>query len=267
MSLLQARSGATRRGLLGLLGAAAAMPALASDHSLDLLRAAGRLRAGIDFDDTPMAFRTASGAPDGLAPAIARLVTQSLGLELEIVPVTKIDGDVALLAGRIDLLVSAPPVSIALAREVMLADPFASFHHLLISRRSLSIQRPEDLTGFTIATLPQRWNAALGGTTRRMRAYLLQVPSAAAAEQALIAGQADAAILPDYMARQVLERRSGLEVKLDLGQAWIGPALPYGNHTLLRVINALLYLARRDGRLAVLHRDFLDRPLVMVPFF
>jgi polar amino acid transport system substrate-binding protein len=256
-----------RRGLLGLAATAAAGPALASDHAFDQLRAAGRLRAGIDFDDTPMAFRTASGAADGLAVAVAALLARGMGLDLEIVSVSKLDGDVAVQAGRIDLLVSAPPVSIALARELMVADPYASFHRKLITRRSLAISRVEDLDGFNIVTLPQRWPAGLEESSRRLRANFLRVADAAAIEQALLSGTADAAILPDYMASRILERRAGLEEKLDLGQAWIGAALPYGQHTLLRVINSLLYLARRDGQLAILHRGFLDRPMAMVPFF
>lgn len=256
-----------RRMLLGLMAGGAAWPAVAADASLARLMESGLLRAGIDFDETPMAFKNERGDADGLAPSIAQLLANGLGVTLDIVPVGKLDADVALLAGRIDLLVNGPPASIVLARSVMLADPFALFNHHLIARRSLAIDRIEDVAGFTVATLPEHWRAPLEPFAPRLRAQFLPAGSVVTAEQALITGAADAAILPDYMARPILERRSGLEVKIDLGPVWLSPALPYGQHTLLRALNSLLYLARQDGRLPTLHRGFLGRAFAAVPFF
>lgn len=259
--------GAAMAGLGGLACAAFVRPARAADGSLEQVLQSRRLRVGLDFDNTPLAFHTHGGEPDGLAVAVAQLLAQGLDLRPDIVAVGKSEAIAALQDGRLDLLVSAPPLGIALAREVMFADPYAYASHMVVGRRALALPRMADLAGFRIASLPGYWASAMQQALQGIQITPVAVNDAAMAERALALGDADAAIVPDYLARQMMAQRPDLEAEFELGTFWIAPALRYGQHDLLRAVNALLYLARQDGRLAILHRGFLGRPLARVPFY
>jgi ABC-type amino acid transport substrate-binding protein len=258
-----------RRALAGLAaGLLAGRPARAQPDAVARLLPAGRLRAGVSFDGSALAFEALDGRPDGLAVAVAELLAHGLGVSLELVPTQGNGGQVQeLLDGRFDLLVTGPAVNVVTARAVMFTDPFAAAELMLVAPRHEPVASLADVAGLRVVALGGPMLALLQDRPLRGLGAVLPVAGPTEAARCIRRDSCDAALLPDFVARQVLALDAELEPKLLFGPYWLAGCLPYGQHDLLRAINTVLYLADGEGILARLHQGFLNRPLPPRPLF
>lgn len=254
----------SRRLLLagGLLALAAPHRAKAADGSLERILAAEVLRAGMLPAPAPLSFVNAAGEPDGLSAAIAEVLASGLGVRLRLeVLDPRQNREAALLEGRVDVLLSGPPISVSAAKRMMFTDAFAGAPLMLVAPHGVALAHDAASGRPRIATAsseglanPASLGIAPGATPR-------QIASPQDALSCMVSGECDAAILPEFAARWISETDARMEERAVVGQAWFGAAVRQGEHELWRALNGILELAAAEGLLQALHRSYLGRPL------
>ncbi|WP_203074899.1 substrate-binding periplasmic protein [Falsiroseomonas ponticola] len=258
-----------RRRLLAGLAAlmAGAGPARAQPSAPVRIPALRRLRAGIDLEGTATAYRDPANGAGGMAVEVGGLIADGLGVPLDLVPTAATTAVADLRAGRFDLLLNAPPLTIEVARELLYADPYAALELAVIAPRPLPLP--------SIAALRGRRVAAQAGPAMRLlpsrlpvdQMELVAVPDLPFLAAALADRMVEAAIVTSPVATRIATLHPAVEVKLTLGIVWLAPACRFGDHDLLRAVNTMLYIARQEGLLQLLHQAAYERPLPQLPFF
>lgn len=123
----------------------------APDLYLDDIRAKGVLRVGIDPSYPPFA-TVKDGQVEGYETELARAIAADLGVRVEFVPLA-LDGLYdALLAEKVDLLISALPFIYERQREVRYSQPYYQAGQVLVVRAGTeSITSIRDLQGKVVA--------------------------------------------------------------------------------------------------------------------
>jgi ABC-type amino acid transport substrate-binding protein len=252
----------TRRGWLALSAGLLANGAARADGSWEAVRRAGKLRAGLTPEGSPLASRTRTGAPDGLAVAVAEMLAHGLGVGLELVVAGPHGGRLAELeGGQYDILMTAPPIGLAAASRMMFTDAFAAVRVVLVAPRERPLSTLRDLEGLRVATRVDLPFRPLPDGLRRIRFTTVAAQDAAAARSCLARGECEAAAVPEDVARQLVGADPRLEEKLPLGIDWFGAALRYGDHDLHRAVTQVLRIAAAEGVLQVLHRAYMGQAL------
>ena len=128
----------------------------------------------------------------------------------------------------------------------------------VVARGSLVLRRPGDLAervvGAPRESEAQRIVAQSVPPAARLVTFQTQGETAAA----LLANQAEAVVIARQGARDLLTRNpnSGMAYKFTLGSRWLGAAIRFGEHDLLRAVNLLLFTMREDGRLAAIPEKY-----------
>lgn len=230
-----------------------------------------RLRAGIDLEGTVTAHDGGTtgpgGSPGGLAVEVGEFIADGLGVTLDLVRTTATTAVADLRAGRFDLLLNAPPLTIEAAREMLYADPYAALDLVAIAPRPLPLPSMAALRGRRVAAQAGHALHLLPSRVPVDRMEVIALPDLPALAAALADRRAEAAIVTSPIASAMVAMHPALEVKLTLGTVWVAPACRFGDHDLLHAVNTMLYIARQEGTLQALHQAAYDRPLPRPPFF
>ncbi len=197
------RSGAA--GLLALLGVGILAGILflgrgllgSEDVTWQAMQRRGSWRVGMDPSFPPFEMLDENGQPVGLDVDLAQAMAQEWGLELEIVALG-FDGLVdALLAGKIDSVVSALPYDPRLTEDIAYSPPYFEAGVRLVTPQGSPIQGVQALAGKRVAV---EWGSAGDGVGRRLRReepsiQLVQRPTPQEAVAALLSGEADALLI------------------------------------------------------------------------
>lgn len=254
----------TRRALLATIAALPLSPAAATPLRIPTLRA---LRAGLDLEGTATAYRDAANGLAGMAVEVGALIADGLGVVLNLVPTSAARAVEDLRAGSFDLLLNAPPLTIEAAREVLFADPYAALDLAVIAPSRLPLSSAAALAGRRVAALGGRAMQLLASRAPIDRMEVQALPDLPAIAAALAEARVDAAIVTSPMASRIATLNPAMEVKLTLGTVWLAPACRFGDHNLLQAVNTLLYIARQEGRMQLLHQAYYERALPRPPFF
>ncbi len=200
------------------------------DRTWEAMQDRGTWRVGMDPAFPPFESLDASGAPVGFDVDLARQMAATWGLQVEIVAMGY-DGLLdALIAGKLDSIVSAFPLDPRMTEDVAFSAPYfdAGIFLAVQDLPGQTITGPEDLPGRTVAV---EWGGAGDAVGRQLQRQLAATPTAdsaptitflpfetqAEALTALLSGQADAALV------------DGVSLKMAQGQGAplisVGPAL------------------------------------------
>ncbi len=199
------RAGRGSIGLLALLGVGILAGLLllgrdllgSEDLTWQAMQRRGSWRVGMDPSFPPFEMLDETGQPVGLDVDLARAMAQEWGLELEIVSLG-FDGLVdALLAGKIDSVVSALPYDPRLTQDIAYSPPYFEAGVRLVVPQGSPIQDVQGLAGMRVAV---EWGSAGDAVGRRLRReepsiQLILRPSPEEAVAALLAGDADALLI------------------------------------------------------------------------
>ena len=218
------------------------------DRTWEAMQARGTWRVGMDPAFPPFESLDASGAPVGFDVALARQMAGAWGLQVEIVAMGY-DGLLdALIAGKLDSIVSAFPLDPRMTEDVAFSAPYFDAGIFLAVKEpptGLAIAGPADLPSRTVAV---EWGGAGDAVGRQLQRHLISTPTAASdptapitflpfetqaeALAALLAGQADAALV------------DGVSLKIAQGQGAplisVGPALESNPYVIAAPIAAHL---------------------------
>jgi polar amino acid transport system substrate-binding protein len=240
------------------------------DGSLAEIRRRGTLRVGLDASFPPFETVDANGQIVGLDVDIAQAIAADLGVEAEFVNIG-FDGLYdALLARRVDLIISGLPYDPRWTQDVAYtANYFNAGQVLVIRSNGPTINAIEDLAGRTVAV---EWGSQAEMEGRQLieemkkksaevsetSALLLRQETAAAALDALLKGQADAAIVDAPSALSILTpsqgegRGGGLKIITYLSDEWYAAAVHRQSRELLEKVNQTLTRLEESGEMAKL---------------
>jgi polar amino acid transport system substrate-binding protein len=194
---------------------------------LEQVQATGQLRVGLDASFPPFEALDETGNVIGFDADLARAITRELGAEPVFVNIG-FDGLYdALLARRVDVVISGLPYDPRWTRDVIYSQPYFNAGQVLVVRaddtrfveigRGTGIPMPELLTGRTVAV---EWGSLGDMEARRLGEaaegmQTLPQPTAQDALRAVAAGQADAAIADAVSVYQFLGQNNGAVLVLE----------------------------------------------------
>jgi len=167
------------------------------DGTLDRVQATGELRVGLDASFPPFESLDAAGIIVGFDADLAHAIATALGAKPVFVNVG-FDGLYdALQARRVDVIISGLPYDPRRTQDVTYSQPYFNAGQMLVVRTDdTSITARESLVGRTVTV---EWGSLADMEARRLRQTIgdletLPKPTAQETLNALVAGQADAAI-------------------------------------------------------------------------
>jgi ABC-type amino acid transport substrate-binding protein len=218
------RRWATGGGVLLLLLVALAVSLLLArgrgdDGTLDRVQATGELRVGLDASFPPFESLDAAGNVVGFDADLARALAARLHAEPAFVNIG-FDGLYdALLANRVDVVISGLPYDPRRTQDVIYSQPYFNAGQVLVLRAGdstmtgsgSSIPMPDLLAGRTVAV---EWGSQADMEARRLKQTIadletLPQPTAQEALGALVAGDADAAIADAVSVYQFMSANNG----------------------------------------------------------
>lgn len=232
------------------------------DGTLAEIQQRGTLRVGLDASFPPFETIDETGQIVGLDVDIAQAVADDLGVELELVNIG-FDGLYdALLARRADLVISGLPYDPRWTQDVAYTLNYFNAGQVLIRLQGdVTIQEVEDIAGRIVAV---EWGSQADMEGRRLEqevggvegVTLQRYSSAAEAIDALLAGQADAAIVDGVSAVAALPR--GLQIVTYLTDEWYAAAVHIDSRELLGEVNQTLIRLEESGQMATIQAKWLE---------
>ena len=239
------------------------------DGSLAEIRRRGTLRVGLDASFPPFEAIDANGQIMGLDVDIAKAIAADLGVKAEFVNIG-FDGLYdALLARRVDVVISGLPYDPRWTQDVAYTSNYFNAGQVLVTRAdNQTIKTVDDLAGHTVAV---EWGSQAEMEARQLQnppspngrevggegeipqpsdvAFnLLRQDSAAAALDAVLNGQAEAAIVDAPSALTFLEG-GGLKIVTYLTDEWYAAAVHLQSRELLAAVNQTLARLEESGEM------------------
>jgi len=241
-----------RRTLLAASMAALCVPALAD--SLSEVKAAKKIRVGIDLSAPFYGYVDDKLKPAGSDVEAAQLLAKDLGVELEIVNTTNSARIPNLLSNKVDLVISSLSITPERQKAVDFSIPYGAIQAAVGAPKALKITGIEDLAGKTVAV-------TRGGpqdkivTERAPQAKVVRFDDEAASITAAASGQADiVAITPPIIA--AIAKRSPareFEVKFVLQSFQLGIAMRKNTPELMGWVNGWVKTNLANGKLNAIH--------------
>jgi polar amino acid transport system substrate-binding protein len=216
-----------RRTLLAAGAAALCMPALAE---LADIKAAGKLRVGIDFGAPFYGYVDDKMKPVGSDVEAAELLAKDLGLQLEIVNTTNSARIPNLLSNKVDLIISSLSITPERQKAVDFSIPYGAIQAAVGAPKSLKLTSIEDLAGKTVAAAT---------------------------------GQADiVAITPPIIAAIAKKNPArDFEVKFILQSYQLGVAMRKEQPELMKAVNGWIKTNLANGKLNAIHLKYAGVPI------
>lgn len=223
----------------------------ADDGTLTEIKQRGTLRVGLDASFPPFESLDADGQIIGLDVDIAQAIAADLGVEPELVNIG-FDGLYdALLARRVDIVISGLPHDPRWTEDVAYTRNYFNAGQVLITLANKpQITGPQDLAGQTVAV---EWGSQADMEGRKLEKELqnltlLRYSTATEAIDALFTGQADAAIVDAVSGVSAFPR--GLRIVTYLTDEWYAAAVHIESRELLEAVNQSLTRLEESGRMA-----------------
>ncbi len=228
------------------------------DGALVEIQRLGTLRVGLDASFPPFETLDADGQIAGLDVDIAGAIATDLGVEPELVNIG-FDGLYdALLARRVDIVISGLPYDPRWTEDVAYTNTYFNAGQILVALTGVStITAVEDITGHTVAV---EWGSQADMEGRRLERELAQVTllrrsTADEALAALFSGEADAAVVDAVSGVSAFPR--GLKIVTYLTDEWYAAAVHIESQKLLEAVNQSLARLEESGEMAKMQARWL----------
>jgi len=186
----------TRRGF-GMVAAAGLAAAafgitVADAATPDEIKKNGTLKVGVLVDYPPFGGTDANQQPAGYDADVAALMAKSLGVKLELVPVTGPNRIPYLLTNKIDVLIATFGITAERAKQVLFSNPYSALTIYVLAPKSLKITGPEDLKSVSIGVARASTQDTAITKIAPQGTDIKRFDDDATALQALISGQVQA---------------------------------------------------------------------------
>jgi ABC-type amino acid transport substrate-binding protein len=217
----------------------------------------GTLLIGTDAPYPPFEIGTPDDADfGGYDIDLGNAIAENLGLTPEFVDTSfdTIFRDVA--ANQFDVVIAASTITPGRQKTVNFSDPYYEAQQALVVPEGSDITSPEDLSGLIVAAQ----DATTGETYANDETDAGEVrgfPEGPDAINAVITGQADAAIIDQPVAADAVEKQGGIEIAAEIPTNELyGIALSKENPELLEAVNGALATLKEDGTVADLYEEY-----------
>lgn len=251
-----------------LIGGAAliAMPALMTRSAFAItpaeIKDKGKVVIGIQGDNPPWGFVNSSGQQQGLDADIGELYGKFLGVPVEFVPLEVANRIPALTAGRVDVLFATMAMNPERAKAVQFSKPYVANMIVLVAPKTLEVKTNEDMGKLTIAV--PRASTQDTQVTKNAPAgtNILRLDGDAAAIQAVVSGQAQAAGGNMFYIDRLNAAKPGVyENKLEFTRIYNGACTRLGEKDMNASINSFIDQIKTNGELAKIHEKWMKLPL------
>jgi polar amino acid transport system substrate-binding protein len=226
------------------------------------IKSKGKVVIGIQGDNPPWGFVNSSGKQEGLDADIGALYGKYLGVPVEFVPLEVANRIPALTAGRVDVLFATMAMFPDRAKAVQYSKPYVANIIVLVAPKSVEVKTNADMAKLTIAV--PRASAQDTQVTKNAPAgtNILRLDGDAAAIQAVISGQAQAAGGNMFYIDRFNEAKPGIyENKLEFTRIYNGACTRLGEKEINASINAFIDEIKSNGELARIHQKWMKLPL------
>jgi polar amino acid transport system substrate-binding protein len=226
------------------------------------IKSKGKVVIGIQGDNPPWGFVNSSGKQEGLDADIGELYGKYLGVPVEFIPLEVANRIPALTAGRVDVLFATMAMLPDRAKAVQYSKPYVANIILLIAPKSVEVKTNADMAKLAIAV--PRASTQDTQVTKNAPAgtNILRLDGDAAAIQAVISGQAQAAGGNMFYIDRFNEAKPGVyENKLEFTRIYNGACTRLGEKEINASINAFIDQIKSNGELARIHQKWMKLPL------
>ncbi len=240
-----------RRTLLAATAFGLCLPALAE---LADIKAAGKIRIGIDLSAPFYGYVDDKMNPAGSDVEAAQLLAKDLGVQLEIVNTTNSARIPNLLSNKADLIISSLSITPERQKAVDFSIPYGAIQAAVGAPKSLKLTSIEDLAGKSVAV-------TRGGpqdkivTERAPQAKVVRFDDEAASITAAASGQTDIVAITPPIIAAIAKRnpQRDFEVKFILQSYQLGVALRKNQPELTNWVNGWIKTNLANGKLNDIH--------------
>ena len=231
-----------------------ALCATAAADALSDIKAARKIRVGIDLGAPFYGYVDDKLQPVGSDVDAARMLAKDLGVELEIVNTTNSARIPNLLSNKADLIISSLSITPERQKAVDFSIPYGAIQAAVGAPKSLKLTGIDDLAGKTVAV-------TRGGpqdkivTERAPQAKVVRFDDEAASITAAATGQADIVAITPPIIAAIAKRNPAreFEVKFVLQSYQLGVAMRKGEPALMSWVNGWIKTNLANGKLNEIH--------------
>jgi polar amino acid transport system substrate-binding protein len=260
-----------RRGLgaLALAGIAAAIlaPAPARAATPEEIKARGKLMVGVLTDYPPFGGTDAQQQPAGYDADVAKLLAKSLGVQLELVPVTGPNRIPYLLTNKVDVLIATFGITAERSKQVLFSNPYSTLTIYVLAPKSLNIKGPEDLKSVSISVARASTQDTAITAVAPQGTSIKRFDDDATALQALISGQVQAMGASNTILAQLNKDypQLNMEPKITLREQANGMAFRKSDTALAEYANKFIADIEKSGELSAINQQWFGTPLTKLP--
>jgi polar amino acid transport system substrate-binding protein len=257
-----------RSVLKGILGAACVFAIGAFSHGearadkfSDIL-SKGVVRVVVYADVPPFSSINANRELEGFDIDLAKMVAQSLGVKLELVPATAANRIPYLLTDKVDINIAAMSVTPERAKQIMYSAPYADTSLAVYGPKSLAVRSAADLTKLK-TSVAKGTTEDITLTAANPNADIMRTEDNATAVQAYLSGQsrllaANSVVVPELAKKNPNKE---FDFKFALRRAPAHMTVKMGEHNLLRWLDTFIFMNTLNGELDKLHEKWLGGPM------
>jgi len=256
-------------GALVFAGLAAASLGSAPSHAAtpDEIKARGKLMVGVLTDYPPFGGTDAQQNPAGYDADVAALMAKSLGVKLELVPVTGPNRIPYLLTNKVDVLIATFGITAERQKQVLFSNPYSTLTIYVLAPKSLNIKTAEDLKPVTISVARASTQDTAISAVAPAGTPLKRFDDDATALQALISGQVQAMGASNTILAQLLKDypQLNIEPKITLREQANGMAFRKADTALAEFSNKFIAEIEANGELSKINQKWFGIPLPKLP--
>ena len=244
------------------LGTAAAKAATPEE-----IKARGKLMVGVLTDYPPFGGTDAEQKPAGYDADVAKLLAKSLGVTLELVPVTGPNRIPYLLTNKVDVLIATFGITAERSKQVLFSNPYSTLTIYVLAPKSLNVKTPEDLKAVTISVARASTQDTAITAIAPPGTPLKRFDDDATALQALISGQVQAIGASNIILAQLNKDypQLNIEPKITLREQANGMAFQKADTALQEFVNKFIAEIEKNGELSAINQRWFGSALKKLP--
>ncbi len=233
----------------------------AQENSLDRVKKAGKIVAGLDDAYPPMGFRNDKGELIGFDIDMAKEISKRVGVEIVWQPTVWDTVVASLKAKKFDVIISGMNITDERLKEVNFAGPYGKAGQaLIVAAKNDSVKTLKDVKpgklGTQSGSTGYKYAKDAGFSDDQMKLYK-EFPLAF---NDLAVGRIDAIIIDAFAVKTYLEKKPGefKQVGGIMGDEKIGIAVRKEDKELLDALNKAIDEMKKDGTLTNISKKWLD---------
>lgn len=226
----------------------------------------GIVRIGVPMDVPPFGSQNVNREIEGFDVDMANMVAKSLGVKLELTPITGANRLPFLLTDKIDIVISVMGLTPERAKQIMFTAPYANTSLAVYGPKNIIVKSAADLTKYKVA--------AAKGTTQELalsaanpKANIMRTEDDATAAAAYLSGQAQLFSTNSIVAIDLAKKNPNKEfdLKFNIRRSPAHMGVKMGEHNLVRWLDSFIFFNTMNTELDKLHMKWLGRPMEPMP--